>query len=144
MPTQSPIWPKRSSSGDDLRHQTVSDHGRHVNETTPVTTNNVPGSSAFWPRFVVPGVAVPVIWLLLHGLAGPDGIFMFYVVSIGAVPLAYFVVLLPGKQLLDSHGTLARKRAPMVMLLMLLSAGVFLWGAFCVLWLVLLLLKGEF
>ena len=144
MASQSPIWPKRSSSGGNLRHQTVSDHGLLMNEATPVTTDNVPASRAFWPRFVAAGVALPAIWLLLHGLAGPDGFIAFYVVSIGATPLAFFLVLGPGKRLLDSHGTLARKRAPFVMLLMLPSAGVFLWGVFCVFWLVVLLLQGEF
>jgi hypothetical protein len=114
-----------------------------MNEASP-TTAELARSRAFWPQFVVPAVALPAIWALLHGLAGSDGIIAFYAVSIGALPLAYFLVLLPGKRLLDTHGTQARKRAPLVMLLMLPSAGVFLWGIFCVLWLVLLLLRGEF
>jgi hypothetical protein len=115
-----------------------------MNETSPVTADLSPGPRAFWPQFVLPAVALPAIWALLHGLAGPDGIIAFYAVSIGALPLALFLVLRPGKRLLDTHGTQARKRAPLVMLLMLPSAGVFLWGVFCTLWLVLLLLRGEF
>ena len=115
-----------------------------MNEASPVAADDAPALRTVWLRFVVLGVALPAIWMLLHGLAGPDGLFAFYVISIGAVPLAYFLVLGPGKQLLDSHGTLARKRAPFVMLLMLPSAGVFLWGVFCVFWLVVLLLQGEF
>ncbi len=115
-----------------------------MNEATPVTADIVPGSRALWQRFVVAGIALPAIWLLLHGLVGSDSVFAFYVVSIGAIPLAFFLVLGPGKRLLDSHGTLARKRAPFVMLLMLPSAGVFLWGVFCFFWLGVLLLKGKF
>jgi hypothetical protein len=141
---QSPIWPKRSSSGQLLRHQTVSDHGLPMNEASPTTFELTAASRAFWPQFVVPAVALPAIWALLHGLAGSDGIIAFYVVSIGALPLAFFLILIPGKRLLDTHGTQARKRAPLVMLLMLPSVGVFLWGIFCVFWLVLLLLRGEF
>ena len=115
-----------------------------MNEASPTTAELAATSRSFWPQFVVPAVALPAIWALLHGLAGPDGIIAFYAVSIGALPLAFFLVLLPGKRLLDTHGTRARKRAPLVMLLMLPSAGVFLWGTFCVFWLALLLLRGEF
>ena len=97
----------------------------------------------FWPRFVVPAILTPAIWYLLEMLAGPDGVVAFYIVSIGAVPVAAAVVLAPGARLTIAVWRDRRWLIPVVTVLSLPTIAIVLWGAFCTLWLALLFLRGE-
>jgi hypothetical protein len=102
-------------------------------------------SRQFWPNFVVPAVAVPAMWLLLHGLIGPDGVIMFYAVSICAIPLALLLVIRPGWRLaVEGWRGDGRIRAALAPILALPSAAVLLWGVYCAAWLAILTLKGDF
>ena len=101
-------------------------------------------SRQFWPNFVVPAVAVPAMWLLLQGLIGPDGVIMFYVVSIGAIPLALLLVIRPGWRLaVQGWRRDGRVLAALAPILALPSAAVLLWGVYCAAWLAILALRGE-
>jgi len=106
----------------------------------PIATETPP--LRFWPNFVAPAVAFPAMWLLLQGLAGPDGV--VYVVSIGAIPLAFLVVIRPGWRLV-AQGWRGRGRAfaAFAAILALPSVAVLLWGVYCAAWLTILALKGE-
>lgn len=85
----------------------------------------------FWGQFVVPAVLVPLLWVLLQGLAVPDGVITFYVVSIGAIPIAAAAVLLPGWRLAHDAWRSARHwLVPVVVLLMLPTIAVVLWGIY--------------
>ncbi len=112
---------------------------------TPVATvTAAPDAGRFWPRFVVPAVAVPALWLLLQGLAGPDSVIMFYVVSVGAIPLAFLLAILPGWRLARQGWRGGRYGlAAVTALLILPSAAILLWGVYCSAWLAILALRGE-
>jgi hypothetical protein len=98
----------------------------------------------FWPNFVVPAVALPAMWLLLQGLVEPDGVVMFYVISIGTIPLAFLVVIRPGWRLVAQGWRGGRRTlAALAATLALPSAAVLLWGVYCAAWLAILALKGE-
>jgi hypothetical protein len=100
-----------------------------------------PGIRKFWPNFVVSAVLTPLMWVLLVGLTMPDDAIGFYIVVIIAVPLTFALVLLPGWRLLRKEGNPAVRIA--TALLVIPSAAVFLWGAYCALLLISLVLRGD-
>lgn len=108
---------------------------------------NAPARTAprFWPQFVVPAVLVPLLWVLLEGLAVPDGVITFYVVSIGAIPIATAAVLLPGWRLARDAWRSARHwLVPVVVLLTLPTIVIVLWGINTAVWLGFLTITWDF
>lgn len=99
-----------------------------------------PGIRRFWPDFAVAAVLTPLVWLLLVGLTLPDDAIGFYLVVILAVPLSYALVLLPGWRLARRAANPAVRVA--TALLVVPAVGVFLWGVYCGLLLVYLVLTG--
>ncbi|MEJ0012454.1 MAG: hypothetical protein WDM94_07440 [Bauldia sp.] len=100
-----------------------------------------PGIRKFWPNFVVAAVLTPLMWVLLVGLTLPDDAIGFYIVVIIAVPLALALVLLPAWRLIRREASNAIRVA--VAVLALPALGIFLWGAYCALLLVSLILTGD-
>lgn len=101
-----------------------------------------PGIRKFWPNFVVSAVLTPLMWVLLIGLTLPDQVVGFYIVAIVAVPLSFGLILLPGWRLIRQESNFAVRIA--TALLAIPALGVFLWGAYCALLLVYLVLTGDF
>ena len=95
-----------------------------------------------WSGLAVPALLLPPLWYLLEMLAQPDQLVAFYAVSIGAVPLAFFLVVRPAWRIAVNAATTWWQR-PLVVLVMLPSAAILLWGVYCAVWLAVLFAQGE-
>jgi hypothetical protein len=109
-----------------------------MSDATPLAPTH---ADRFWPNFTVVAILTPLVWAILEGLTMPDRVVGFYIVSIGAIPIVFAAVVLPGLKLATRGPNLAIRAG--AILLALPSAAIVLWGTYAALWLIYLLLTGQ-